>query len=207
MNTYILNIFKLEQIKENEENFYKETKLDSDVYFFNLSDAIYFAQNNVTQLTDLDANYITITGIPTGTINNENTLKEFYVLEYVSETNSYNEIDKDNKIYQYLVSKNNIKIETNSKPINVYLGKDNYNETPTINVDLSKEEIMPTKEFVSSLKENLENKDYAKVKEMIEQKETYVSNEINGFLNKVTESFQSVDKTINQLFDVLNGKF
>ncbi len=189
MNTYIVNLIKI--ASSEDETKFKCEKLQQGAYFFNLSDAVYFIQNNMnSDSIKKEYNYITVIGVPVGVINANPT--ELYVFEYSANANTYNEVSKEADVYKFLITVHHVEI---------------VNEKPVIKLDLSKEEMLPTKEFVSTLKENIENKDYGKVKEMIEQKEAYVSNQINDFLNNVSDSLNAVDSTVNKLFDILNGNF
>lgn len=189
MNTYIINLLKINEV-DKEETF-KIEKSEQSTYFSILSDAIYFVQNNLNNIMEKgEYNYISIIGIPLGIMNA--TPVELYVFKYATETNSNSEISKNENVYKFL-SKLHCITETETKPI--------------IKLDLSKEEVLPTKEFISNLKKNIEEKNYGKVKEMIDQKEYSVSNKINGFLDDVSKSLNSVDETVNKLFDIFNGKF
>lgn len=187
MNTYIVNLMSIELVDDS----LKCTKSQQGAYFMNLSNAVYFVQNNMNcESIQKEYNYIAIIGMPTGTMNAIPT--ELYVFKPSLNTNSYDEVKKEDEVYQFAVKHYNVQISENK---------------PVIKLDLSKEELIPTKEFVSSLKENIENKNYGKVKEMIDQKEMYVSNQINGFLNSVSSSLNSVDEAVNKLFDIFNGNF
>lgn len=193
MNTYMIELLKINKEDEFSE---KKDKLkleesEQSAYFSTLSDAIYFVQNNLNEATGSGKyNYISILGIPMGVVNANPV--ELYVFKHSSNTNSNDEVSKDDAVYRFLVDLKHVTI-TEAKPV--------------IKLDLSKEEIQSTKEFVSDLKKNIEEKNYGRVKEMIDQKEYYVSNKINGFLDEVSKSLSSVDNTINHLFDIFNGKF
>ena len=187
MNTYIVNLMKIDTIEDGLQC----NKTQQGAYFMNLSDAVYFIQNKLNDDSVQNKfNYVVVLGIPMGQMNVIPT--ELYVFTPSVTTNSYDEVNKEASAFKFIAEYYKVQL-TETKPV--------------INLDLSKEELIPTKEFVSSLKENIENKDYGKVREMIEQKEATISSQINGFLENVANSLNSVDEAVNNLFDVFNGKF
>lgn len=192
MNTYIIDLLKIiNESSEENKNVFKIEESKPSAYFSTLSDAVYFVQNNLNEVTGSGKyNYVSILGIPMGVINANPV--ELYLFKHSSNTNSNDEVSKNESVYKFLVDLKNVTI-TDIKPV--------------IKLDLSKEEIQPTKEFISDLKKNIEEKDYGKIKEMIDQKEYFVSNKINGFLDEVSKSLSSIDDTVNHLFDIFNGKF
>lgn len=192
MNTYIIDLLKIiNESSEENKNVFKIEESKQSAYFSTLSDAVYFVQNNLNEVTGSGKyNYVSILGIPMGVINANPV--ELYLFKHSSNTNSNDEVSKNESVYKFLVDLKNVTI-TDIKPV--------------IKLDLSKEEIQPTKEFISDLKKNIEEKDYGKIKEMIDQKEYFVSNKINGFLDEVSKSLSSIDDTVNHLFDIFNGKF
>lgn len=192
MNTYIIDLLKIiNESSEENKNVFKIEESKQSAYFSTLSDAVYFVQNNLNEVTDSGKyNYVSILGIPMGVINANPV--ELYLFKHSSNTNSNDEVSKNESVYKFLGDLKNVTI-TDIKPV--------------IKLDLSKEEIQPTKEFISDLKKNIEEKDYGKIKEMIDQKEYFVSNKINGFLDEVSKSLSSIDDTVNHLFDIFNGKF
>lgn len=192
MNTYIIDLLKIiNESSEENKNVFKIEESKQSAYFSTLSDAVYFVQNNLNEVTGSGKyNYVSILGIPMGVINANPV--ELYLFKHSSNTNSNDEVSKNESVYKFLGDLKNVTI-TDIKPV--------------IKLDLSKEEIQPTKEFISDLKKNIEEKDYGKIKEMIDQKEYFVSNKINGFLDEVSKSLSSIDDTVNHLFDIFNGKF
>lgn len=192
MNTYIIDLLKIiNESSEENKNVFKIEESKQSAYFSTLSDAVYFVQNNLNEVTDSGKyNYVSILGIPMGVINANPV--ELYLFKHSSNTNSNDEVSKNESVYKFLGDLKNVTI-TDIKPV--------------IKLDLSKEEIQPTKEFISDLKKNIEEKDYGKIKEMIDQKEYFVSNKINGFLDEVSKSLSLIDDTVNHLFDIFNGKF
>lgn len=192
MNTYIIDLLKIiNESSEENKNVFKIEESKPSAYFSTLSDAVYFVQNNLNEVTGSGKyNYVSILGIPMGVINANPV--ELYLFKHSSNTNSNDEVSKNESVYKFLGDLKNVTI-TDIKPV--------------IKLDLSKEEIQPTKEFISDLKKNIEEKDYGKIKEMIDQKEYFVSNKINGFLDEVSKSLSSIDDTVNHLFDIFNGKF
>lgn len=192
MNTYIIDLLKIiNESSEENKNVFKIEESKPSAYFSTLSDAVYFVQNNLNEVTGSGKyNYVSILGIPMGVINANPV--ELYLFKHSSNTNSNDEVSKNESVYKFLEDLKNVTI-TDIKPV--------------IKLDLSKEEIQPTKEFISDLKKNIEEKDYGKIKEMIDQKEYFVSNKINGFLDEVSKSLSSIDDTVNHLFDIFNGKF
>ena len=192
MNTYIIDLLQIiNESSEENKNVFKIEESKQSAYFSTLSDAVYFVQNNLNEVTGSGKyNYVSILGIPMGVINANPV--ELYLFKHSSNTNSNDEVSKNESVYKFLGDLKNVTI-TDIKPV--------------IKLDLSKEEIQPTKEFISDLKKNIEEKDYGKIKEMIDQKEYFVSNKINGFLDEVSKSLSSIDDTVNHLFDIFNGKF
>lgn len=173
---------------------YTDSYGEPNAYFFNLSDAIYAAEHNLGDINEAGVyNYITIVALPIGQMYAHIEPSEFYVFKYNEKEDGYIQItNNDDEIYKFLAKSHNA----------TYLIK----EKPIINMNLSKEEEKNTKDFINTLKENIDKKEYNKVKELIENKEVSVSNKLNDFFKDMTDSFKQVDETVNRFFDILNGK-
>lgn len=173
---------------------YTDSCGEQNAYFLNASDAIYAAEHNLGDVNEAGVyNYITIVALPIGQMYAHMEPSEFYVFKYNEKDGGYNQItNTDDEIYKFLERSHYA----------TYLTK----EKPVINLNLSKEEEKDTKDFMSSLKENIDKKDYGKVKELIDKKEISLSNQVNEFLDDITDSFKQVDETINKFFDIFNGK-
>lgn len=162
-----------------------------NAYFYNLTDAIYAAEHNMADVNEAGCyNCITIRCLPIGQMYAFCYPTELYVYKFKSKNDGYELVDKNDELFKYFASQY------------MYIEK----QKVEINLDLTKKEEIATKDFVSEFKESFDKKDYGKMKDMLNAKERQLSNQINGFLNDIEESFSQVDESINKFFDIFNGK-
>jgi hypothetical protein len=187
--------FKEDWVKGSSKYDIDYSSGEKNAYFYNLGDAIYAVQRNMGDINEAGVyNYATILAYEVGQMYATCQPLEFYAYKYNRTIDGYEEIHKgEDEVYDMLVTICSASHLEASKPV--------------IELDLSKKEISQNQDFVNELKTNFDNKDYTKVKQMIESKEVEVSNSFNNFLDEVSESFKPVDDALNKFFDVLNGKF
>lgn len=189
----------LEQYKKFEEdwnkfaNKYKITCSEENAYFIKEEDALWAARNNLADINEAGAyNYIIVTGVEEGRMYTNCIPKAFYVFKYNSEIGKYEDVPNTDEVYQFLAIGSNASL---------LKGK------PKIVLNLSKEEKDANQNFVQSLKESFEKKDYSNVKKMIDEKEDVMSESLNEVLNDISSQFENIGHSIQNVVDFFNGKF
>lgn len=179
-----MELYILETINYQDED--KFTKKENG-YYTNSTDPIYLIEHDIADIAKRDFNYVVVKNMIMGKFNEEHKIKSLLVFKYDEEKRHFTET-KD--------------LEEYNKIAKIY----NYSTPQKVVLNLTKQELEEGQTFANSLKQKLDNKDYAGLKNMIDQKEITTSGKLNSFLDEINSGFSSIAHSINELLDTLNGK-